>query len=110
MTAYTRGMTEEATYWPPGAPDGYGGFAATAGQNIMCRWEKAAKQYREANGEIALSEAVVYVDREVAVGGRLAQGADASRADSREIRAAMTSPSFDGLLELTKAMLGKAGT
>lgn len=108
MTVYALNMPEVATYWPPGSPDGYGGFSASDAEDLKCRWQIAAKQYRDASGEIALSEAVIYVDRMVEVGGFLARGEAADRTEAREIRAVMVSPSLDGQIELVKAMLGKA--
>lgn len=108
MTAYTENMNQAATYWAPGVNDGFGGFtsygAATA---ILCRWQNAQKLFRDAQGREALSEAIVYVDRELENGGKLKLGTVTGTppADAIEIRAKGSSPSLDATRVLHKVWL-----
>jgi len=75
---------QNAIYWPPGRPDGYGRPAqgalvelvATGGVNYRVRWEDRAEDYKDANGKVKVSSAVVFVPElpdggEVALGGWL---------------------------------------
>lgn len=66
MTAYTRNMTQEATYWPPGPNDGFGGQMMGTPVLITCRWQDQAILFRDADGREVTSSAVVYVDRDLA--------------------------------------------
>ena len=65
-------------YWPPGGEDS-GGFDfddygkplyATPVQ-IKCRWEDKAEEFLNSDGTREISNSVVYVDRDVRVGGVL---------------------------------------
>lgn len=75
MTAYTRGMNQTATYWAPGANDGFGGVAfSVAPVAIAVRWQNKIDTIRNAQGEEYQSTAIVYVDRELAQKGYIALG------------------------------------
>ena len=109
MEAYTESMAEEATYWPPGSNDGFGGRNYGSPVLIACRWQDAQKLFRDQNGREMISEAIVYVDRELAASGRLVLG-DATDSDvppdgSNEIRQTGASPSLDGTQVLHKVWL-----
>jgi hypothetical protein len=114
-TPYTGSMTQEATYWPPGLPDGFGGldFAASVPVLIACRWQDDAALFRDAQGREVTSSAVVYVDRELAMRGCLAlgdhtalgAGALQEVAGAFEIRQVGKSPSLSGWEALHKVYL-----
>ena len=105
--AYTDGLNEAAVYWPPGDPDGYGDLSdSDPVSGVRVRWEAVVRRYRDSNGETALSEATVYIDREVAIGGHLKLGTSTDRDGAMAIRAIGSVPSLDGGTRLHKAMLG----
>ena len=107
MTAYTQNMTQDATYWPLSANDGFGGGSYGAAVAIKCRWQNAQKLFRDAQGREAVSEAIVYVDRELDNGGKLKLGTvtGSPPSDAIEIRAKGSSPSLDGTVTLHKVWL-----
>jgi hypothetical protein len=107
MTAYTENMNQAATYWAPGSNDGFGGTSYGAATAIMCRWQNVQKLFRDAQGREAVSEAIVYVDRELENGGKLKLGthAGAAPSDAIEIRAKGSSPSLDATRVLHKVWL-----
>ncbi len=118
MTPFTFGMNQVATYWPPGTPDGVGGFAHGSPVAIACRWENKGVEFRSPDGETQVSDAVVYVDRELKIGGMLMRedqtGASGSSDPTtfavgddtpHEIRNAFSSPSIDANVVLYKVLL-----
>lgn len=111
LTPYKRNMKQDATYWPPGTPDGTGGVSFGTPTLVQCRWEDKAVLFRDANGQERTSEAVVYVNQEVATRGYLAQGDETASSDpltvagAREIRAVHNSPALRADKALNKAML-----
>lgn len=108
MQTYTRNMRQQATYWPPGQPDGFGGTTTGDPVAIRCRWENKAEQFRDALGEEATSSAVVYVDRELVLDGYLTLSEYSGTpvdAGARQIRQVQSSPSLDGQRVLHKVML-----
>lgn len=110
MTPYTRNMTQVATYWPPGANDGFGGVSYGAPVAIKCRWQDKAELFRDAEGQELTSSAVVYVDRPLEAKGYLFEG-DSTDADplsvdgAREVRQIGKSPSLKGSRVLHKVWL-----
>lgn len=106
--AYVENMTQAATYWAPGASDGYGASLYATPVPLICRWQDSRKLFRDAQGREQVSDAIVYTSIPVAVGGRLYLGTDESDsppAAAKEIRDAGISPSLDGDRELHKAIL-----
>jgi hypothetical protein len=69
ITDYTRKMKQTATYWAPGAagPTGQATFAAPI--TLSCRWEDKQVLFKDSNGKDSVSQAIVYVDRQLAVEG-----------------------------------------
>lgn len=107
MTPYARNMNQAATYWAPGANDGFGGVAAGAAVAILCRWQDKADLFRSPEGQELVSNAVVYVDRELAVKGKLALGTHVGTppASAKEIRQTGSSPSLNAGETLLKVWL-----
>lgn len=101
-------MRQAATYWPPGAADGYGGIVPGTPRVVACRWEDRAVLFRSPSGEEEVSAAVVYPDQELAVKGYLALGDQTATADprglagAREIRQVGKSPALRRDVELNK--------
>lgn len=106
MTVFADGLNQDGLYWPPGAPDGYGNVAVGDPAEVKLRWQDSVQQFRDRSGEIALSEAVAYIDQRVEVGGKLKLGTDVIPSEGKTVRAVMISPSVDAETELVKAMLG----
>lgn len=111
MTAFTRYMPHVATYWSPGVSDGFGGTSYGAPIAIQCRWQDSTDLFRAPSGEETASEAIVYPDRELAIGGVLAREdqtatPDPANADgAKEIRQVGKSPSLGGDVVLHKVWL-----
>jgi len=64
-----------AVYWAPGPPDNYGKTTyPTAPIEIRCRWDDTVVTFIDGEGEERNSQAVVYVDRELALKGVLWRG------------------------------------
>ena len=113
----TSDMVQLATYWPAGSNNGFGklSFDAVEPELIYCRWQDVSKMFRDAQGRDTVSEAVVYVDQAVVIGGWIALGDHIgtgagtagdvdprSVAGAREIRQIAVSPSLANDEELWK--------
>lgn len=72
MREITRNLRQDAIYWPPNAPDGFGTVTFGAPVAIKCRWENKKTLFRDAQGREVMSEAIVYTDRIVEIQGFLA--------------------------------------
>lgn len=109
MVAFTRYMNQVATYWEPNGNDGFGGVTFAAPVEIMCRWEDKAVLFRDSQGREVVSDAIVYPDRSLSVGGYLALGsfedADPRSVGAKEIRQSNASPSLSNDEVLHKVML-----
>lgn len=114
LPAYTLDMTQAATYWPPPVPDGTGGVVFSAQPTVIaCRWQDQHIMFHNAQGEEVMSSAVVYVDRELEIGGYLFLGdateeadyIDAQEVGAKEIRQRAASPSLEGDMQLNKVWL-----
>lgn len=107
LTPVTRQLKQDASYWPPAGNDGYGGVAYGAAVAIKCRWQDVAELFRNAQGQEVTSSAVVYVDRALAIRGKLALGiiTGTPPAAAREIRQTGSSPSVDAQRALLKVWL-----
>ena len=60
-----------AAYWEPEAPDDQGNRTFAEPVEIKCRWEERVQEFTGTNNEAMLSNAVVYVDRDVLLLGVL---------------------------------------
>jgi len=102
---------QDAVYWPPGAYDGYGQPTLGTAVAIKCRWEDVAEQFLDSDQQEQISNARVYVDRTVELGGMLWLG-DISSApsdprtddDAWEIRKYESIPNFKAT-EFLKSVL-----
>ena len=82
MSLITRMLKQTAVYWPLAnvesaggdAFDDYGQPLFTDPLEISVRWEDKAEEFLNAEGTRILSNAVVYVDQDVVVGGVLMLG------------------------------------
>lgn len=58
-------------YWPQIGTDGFGQPTFGDPQEMRCRWEGVTRQVTTADGRMIMSQARVYVETDVAVGGVL---------------------------------------
>ena len=79
---------QQATYWGQPVPTGYGGHEFDIPEVIRCRWEQKTEEFIDKKGATKLSQAVVYVDQDVEVGGYLYLG-DTSEADPTALKEAL---------------------
>lgn len=68
-------LKQEAVYWEPAGFDDHGRphFTDVTPVVIKCRWEDRMEQYTDKDGREAVSQSIVYVDRDVKLGGVLIQ-------------------------------------
>lgn len=109
-TVRTTDLNQTATYWARQGTDGLGGYAYAAPVTIACRWQNTNDMFRDQQGREVVSAAVVYVDREMAIGDYLYLGTSAaadpkSVSGSEEIRGYNTSPDLSNSEILVKVML-----
>jgi hypothetical protein len=78
MGIITKMRKQKAVYWPPSTYDAYGQPTMGTAVQIDCRWEDKSEQFLDANGQEQLSNAIVYVSQDVALGGMLWLGLLAS--------------------------------
>ena len=111
---FARKLKQKATYWAPGLPDPYGRVTFEAlPVEIDVRWEDSAELFRDAQGNEAVSRAVIYTLTQLAVTGwvQLGNAAVGTLSDPRvlegaqEIRQIGTSPSLRATQQLFKVMV-----
>lgn len=67
-------LNEKAAYWAPLGRDGSGRPIYGTPVEIDCRWEDTNEQFINAIGEEQMSQAIVYVDRDLELAGMLRLG------------------------------------
>lgn len=116
MSFLTRMLRQTAVLWPQGsnAPDDYGVPKPGTAVQIKCRWEERQTNFVGKEGTTLVSEAVVYVDRDLAPGdvlmlGTLASITDASvpknNAGAKEVRGWSKEPNLKATEWLRTAFL-----
>ena len=111
MIPYTAGLNQTATYWAPGANNGFGGVAFGAPILVSCRFQTVTSLARSAQGQELITSSVVYVDRKLAEQGYICEGDHTMVADPRTISDASLiitsnqSPSLDATEVLYKVTL-----
>lgn len=107
---YTRNMKQTATYWAPGALDGYGNVSFAAPVEVKVRWQDKSELFRGDDAQEYTSSAVVYPAQELEKKGYLYLGssvvADPRDVEgSREIRQKGASPALKNDRTLQKVWL-----
>ncbi|MCP4566479.1 MAG: hypothetical protein GY841_02730 [FCB group bacterium] len=74
MGLITSMRTQTAVYYAPNGYDSLGEQSFAAGVGIPCRWETDAVRFIDGQGENQVSQAIVYVDRDLEIGGLLWEG------------------------------------
>jgi len=106
VSVITDMLAQVAVYWAPAAVpfDELGARQYAAAVEVACRWENTAQEIVDARGNVCTSQATVYVDSDVEVGGRLKfcalldldSGVDPNTEDGvLEIKQFAKTPSFD---------------
>lgn len=67
MSTLTRNLRQEITHWGI-TPNGFGGFDFTAPALLKGRWEDRQVQFRDVKGNEEASNALVYLNTDVAIG------------------------------------------
>lgn len=71
MGIITRMRRQKAVYWAPRRPGDFSEEAYELPVEIACRWEDKEVWLRDERGNQTLYQSTVYVDRDLAKGGRL---------------------------------------
>lgn len=72
---YRRHLWETITYWLPSTTDVWGDNTAyTSAASLKGRWEDRHEEFIDFRGEVAYSNAIVYLNSAVALGGYLYKG------------------------------------
>ena len=87
MSFYTKMLRQKAVWWPLASASGtqqldaYGQFVYGDPIEIDCRWEDTAEDFIASDGTTRVSSAVVFVDRDLTVGGFIFLGTLSSLID-----------------------------
>lgn len=74
MSLISKMRKQAAVYWPISGRDDYGHPTWGDAVEIECRWTDVVQQFVRSDGEERFSRSVVYVDRDMKVGGVLLLG------------------------------------
>lgn len=74
MGIITKMRKQTAVYWPPLEADEYGKPTYDDPVEVTCRWEDTQKLFVTPQGSTETCASIVYVDRDVEVGGVLLLG------------------------------------
>jgi hypothetical protein len=104
MTFVTdRALDQDITWWAV-SPDGYGGDAFAAPVLIQGRWQDRQELYiGQVDRSEHISKAMVFVDRDIAVGDYLCQGDQTAHSDPTVLGGAYKSQRFDSITDLRNA-------
>lgn len=110
MSLYSRNMNQLATYWAPGALDGYGNVSFSAPVQMMVRWQDSTELFRGDDGQEYTSSAIIYSSEQVEKKGYfyLGESSELNPRDvdgAREIRQRGTSPDLRNNQTLLKVWL-----
>ena len=106
-------LKQKAVYWGSPVPNGYGGINYASPVEINCRWVDKQERFVGMNNIEHVSKAVVVVDTNVVLGGRLAlmELADLNSSQlpedevTYEIKGILKSPDYKGTIFMRKAMV-----
>ena len=74
MSLISRMRKGDAVYWPPASFNDFGRAVVGAPVAIKCRWEDKVEKFTDAQGDDAMSKAMIYVSQVCQLGGYLFQG------------------------------------
>lgn len=71
---FTRNLTQDVTHWTLTGSDTYGGFTYSSPVRLDGRWEEKQELFIDENMEQVLSNAIAYLNTDIAPGDYLALG------------------------------------
>lgn len=74
MSFITKNLRQDCVYWGNPSADGFGGNTFDTYVAFKCRWEDRIVKFIDANGEEAISKAVIFLPQDVDLGGWLFLG------------------------------------
>ncbi len=89
-----RHLRQDVTHWPVTGSDGYGGFAYGAPVLLKGRWEDKAVLFRTIENEEVVSNALVYLSVDIAVGDYFGEGDFTATADPTTISGTFRSKQY----------------
>lgn len=113
--SYTSLQTEDAVYWPPGQPDGFGQTVPEDAVELKVRWQDDQRRRVDATGVEFISQAIVYCNQQLAYNGWLWYGkledaeypsAPRKQLGAYQIKAIERSQNPSGLIVVYKHILG----
>lgn len=108
MNFVTRNLFEDITVWVAGTTDIYGNPTWSSPSTIKGRWEDKQVKAVDARGDEIISQAVVYVDTDVALGDYIYQGVSTATSppvSAKEVRNFSKIPSLKGNIYQRKVIL-----
>ena len=117
MSWLQNSMNHTITYWPPGAPSGFGpGKSFGAPVTVKARWEDSQEIFFDSDtNRETRSESLVFTETDLSIGGYMFNGVSTSTdptslPDAVEIRQKVKYPSFQGDIFLRKYYMTNIGT
>ena len=98
MSIIKKMRKQKVVWWAKNPePDRYGKYSFEPPVEIDCRWDDVAEEYRDPQGQVALSSSVVYPDRVLKTGDMLREGVMDSNepADPTDVGAVFEIKRFD---------------
>ena len=86
MSIITRMRKQTCVYWALDTVDQFGAKQYDSPVEISCRWEEVSEEYLDANGQRLISNAKVYVDRDMVAGSVLMLDGIASITNEDDVR------------------------
>jgi len=86
MSVIKRMRKQDAVYWPFVSVDNFAQKVVGSPVQIRCRWDNVTQEFLDSSGEIQMSNAVVYPDRDTPIGGILMRGVLADITDAVDIK------------------------
>ena len=101
---------QQITYWSNPASDGYGGNTFGTPVTLLGRWQDKQEEFTDPEGKLNTSMAVIFLSREVQVGGYLFLGVSktvdpTSLHEAYLIKQYTNTPDLRNLFNLRKAFL-----
>lgn len=100
MSMVTRHLREDVTHWPVIGSNGYGGFTFDPPVKLKGRWEDKAVLFRTLDNEEEVSNAILYLADDVAVGDYFGQGDLTATADPTDLSTTFRARGYNKVTDL----------
>ena len=104
MTMITRNLREDITHWPVIGSNGYGGFTFDTPVVLKGRWEDKNELFRTLDNEEEVSNAIVYLNTDVAVGDFLVRGDETAESDPTSVSGTFRARNYNKTTNLRNVM------